>query len=448
MDMTRTQSPLDSERLPMSAQLDLLGTETTDWQEQMTLIVDMMREMSRQTDPQEMNRAYRERMRRLRHTDASLSLSRRGLEVPQFRITRSSQWSEEINPWKEPDRLPLLEGGLLAELIYGDEPRLLNDLEVSPDDPAASYLTGHRSLMAIPMYDQGVALNMVVLLRNEPDAFRPEQFPQTVWVANLFGRATHNLVLSAELKEAYEAVDREMQVVADIQRSLLPSRMPDIPTMQLAASYQTSHRAGGDYYDFFPLADGCWGLLIADVSGHGTPAAVFMAVTHSLAHTYPGSHLPPGQLLEHVNRHLAALYTAHTDTFVTAFYGVYDPAARTLTYASAGHNPPRLKRCENGSLAQLDRARGLPLGIFPGQKYSQHTHQLVPGDQLVLYTDGITEAQNAAGQMFGLGRLDRVLENCAIGAPDLLKSVLAAVEEFTAGQPAHDDRTVLVAKIS
>jgi sigma-B regulation protein RsbU (phosphoserine phosphatase) len=119
-----------------------------------------------------------------------------------------------------------------------------------------------------------------------------------------------------------------------------------------------------------------------------------------------------------------------------------------LTYASAGHNPPRLKRCEDGTLALLNRARGLPLGVFPDERYHEATHQLVPGDQLVLYTDGITEAANAADELFGLSRLDKVLENCAVGASDLLRSVVAAVEQFTGGAPAHDDRTLLVAKIS
>lgn len=218
--------------------------------------------------------------------------------------------------------------------------------------------------------------------------------------------------------------------------------------MALAAYYQTSHRAGGDYYDFFPLPDGKWGILIADVSGHGTPAAVLMAITHSLAHSYPGMPTPPARLLDHVNRHLAARYTVDSDTFVTAFYGVYDPATRTLTYASAGHNPPRLKRCVDGTLDLLDGATALPLGIFPDRVYHERTHRLVPGDQLVLYTDGITEAHNERGEMFGLARLDKVLENCAIGAADILESVLSALKEFTGSQAIHDDRTLLVAKIS
>ena len=419
-----------------------------DWRERLDLIVETMKEMSRQTDPQEMSRAYGKRMRSLRPTDRLVSLSRRDLEYPWYRVTRCTTWKEEINPWKEKDRLPLLSGGLFAELLYGDEPRLFDEIELSDDDPAAEYVAGMGSMAAVPMYDQGVALNMILLFREEANAFNSEEFPEIVWMSNLFGRATHNLVLSEQLKAAYEAVDYEMKVVADIQRSLLPSKMPDIPTLSLAASYQTSHRAGGDYYDFFPLCDGKWGLLIADVSGHGTPAAVLMAVTHSLAHSYPGPAMPPSRLLEHVNHHLAARYTAQSDTFVTAFYGVYDPANRTLTYASAGHNPPRLKRCVDGTLALLDGTNGLPLGIAPGQTYREQTWQLVPGDQLVLYTDGITEAHNKHGKMFGLERLDKVLENCAIGAPDLLESVLSSLEQFTEGQPAHDDRTLLVAKVS
>ena len=129
-------------------------------------------------------------------------------------------------------------------------------------------------------------MNMVVSMRRQVNGFDPQRLPELVLTANLFGRATHNLVLSDEVKRAYEAVDRELKVVSDIQLSLLPERLPHIPTLEIAAHYQTSQRAGGDYYDFFKLPEGRWGILIADVSGHGTPAAVLMAVTHSIAHTF------------------------------------------------------------------------------------------------------------------------------------------------------------------
>jgi sigma-B regulation protein RsbU (phosphoserine phosphatase) len=418
-----------------------------DWRTQLDYIVETMREMSSQTDPQQMGKLYGKRMRNLIPMDASLSISRRELDAPLYRITRSSRWTEEVNPWKQREKLPLLSGGVLADLLYGDQPQLFDDFAVPPGDPAFDYLSGYRSVAAIPMYDKGVSLNMILLMRREPGAFNPEQFPSMVWQSNLYGRATHNLVLSEQLKEAYEEVDHELKVVAGIQQGLLPTHAPSIPGVGVATYYQTSQRAGGDYYDFFALPDGRWGMLIADVSGHGTPAAVIMAITHSLAHTFAGPHDRAGRLLEYLNDRLQGRYTRDS-SFVTAFHAIYDPATRLLSYASAGHNPPRLKRCDDGSLATLDQVAGLPLGIIGGEQYEEAAMTLVRGDQLVLYTDGITEAHDAAGKMFGVERLDGVLENCAVGADDLLRSVLDEVAAFTGGRPAHDDRTLLVLKIS
>ncbi|MFO0810877.1 MAG: SpoIIE family protein phosphatase [Gemmataceae bacterium] len=418
------------------------------WRQRLDLMVETMREISRQSDPQVIGRLYGERMRQLMPTDRYVALSRRDLTAPRYRITRATIWTEDINPWKERDRLPLFDRGLLGELLYVDRPRIIDDLQVAPDDPAREYLEGMRSLVAIPHFDGGVGVNMAVLMRVRPHAFDPEDLPELVQVNNLYGRATHNLVLAEQVKAAYEALDNEMKVVADLQRSLLPNPLPKIPTMGVAAHYQTSQRAGGDYYDFFPLPGGRWGILIADVSGHGTPAAVLMAVTHSIAHTYPGPATPPGELLAHVNRTLAGRYTSETGAFVTAFYAIYDPATRCLQYASAGHPPPRLKRCSDGTLALLDGVQSLPLGISETEQYPEAQLRLVQGDQIVFYTDGVTESTNASGEQFGLKRLDRVLANCSIGAGDLLKDVLRELESFTEGRPAVDDRTVLVAKVT
>jgi sigma-B regulation protein RsbU (phosphoserine phosphatase) len=426
----------------------VLPPQQGDWQQRLAQIVELVQDMSRQTDPQEMVRSYGEKVRLLLPSDRRISLSRRGLTAPQYRITRSTTWSANINPWKEKDRLPLLEGGLIAQLIYGDQPKIIDNLDVPANDPAAEYLGGHHSLMAIPMFDQGVALNMVILLRKEPAAFPKEELPQLVWMSNLFGRATSNLVLSDELQRAYQALDRELKTVGEIQRSLLPTRLPTIPTLDLATHYQPSQRAGGDYYDFFPLPTGKWGIFIADVSGHGTPAAVLMAVTHCIAHTHPGPPQPPAKVLAYLNRHLASMYTSQNENFVTAFYGVYDPADRTLTYACAGHNPPRLKRCQDGSLLALDRAGGFPLGITSEGAYDECVQQFQPGDQILFYTDGITEASNPEGKQFGTDRLDHVLENCSLQASALLEAVLRCVEEFANGHPADDDRTLIVARVS
>ena len=419
-----------------------------DWQRSVKLIDETMREMSLQTDPQAMVRAYGRRVRELMPADGWLSLSRRDLEAPWYRITRSSRWSEEINPWKERERLPLLQGGLLGELIYGDGPRLIDDVRFAPDDAAAEYLEGMRSLIAVPHYDEGVGRNMVVSMRKQPAAFSREKFPEWVWISNLFGRATQNLMLSERVKDAYAMVDKELKVVADIQRSLLPKALPRFPTLDLAAHYQTSHWAGGDYYDVFPMGEGRCGILIADVSGHGTPAAVLMAITHSIVHAHPGDPEPPGRLLTHINRHLCERYTADGETFVTAFYGIYDAYRRVIRYACAGHNPPRLMRCATGEITSLDGVQRLPLGIDAEVRYDEHVQDLQPGDQILFYTDGITEAEAPDGSQFGMDRLDRVLTQCTLNAANLIQSVLDAVDEHTAGLPAADDRTLLVAKVS
>ena len=151
-----------------------------DWRQRLAMITEMMREMSLQDDPQAMVRSYGERVRRLMPSDGWVSLSRRGLEPPRYRITRASIWTEPIDPWKQKDRLPLLEGGLLGELLHGDEPRIIDDIEplLKPDDPALEYLQGQRSLMAIPHYDKGVGLNMVVTMSKQPRAYDLEQFPE------------------------------------------------------------------------------------------------------------------------------------------------------------------------------------------------------------------------------------------------------------------------------
>lgn len=420
---------------------------TPTWQERLDLIVETMREMSTHTDPQAMVRDYAARMQQVHPTDRMVALSRRDTQPPFFRVTRSSDWKEDINPWREKHRLPVLQGGLLGELLYGERPRVIGDLQVDPSDPGYEYLEGMRSLMALPNFDRGEALNMVLMMQREPHAFDPRSLADMVWMSNLFGRATHNLVLHDELQQAYNLVDQEMQAVADIQRSLLPAQLPRIPNLELAAHYQTSRRAGGDYYDFFPLPGGRWGILIADVSGHGTPAAVIMAITHSIAHTHPGPPVPPRNLLNYVNWQLTSRYTTSFGAFVTAFYGIYDPATRELRYSCAGHNPPRVKNCHDGSITSLEPARNLPLGISEAEDYEESVYVLRPGDRVILYTDGITEAMNAHGEQFGIERLDAVLEACHPQAGQLIESVLAALDAFTGGRPPEDDRTILVARV-
>jgi sigma-B regulation protein RsbU (phosphoserine phosphatase) len=431
-----------------TAPTHLISNFTGSSQEQLDYIVATMREMSLQTDPQTMVLQYGARVRKLMGTERFISLSRRNLDAPKVTVTRSSMAIEEVNPWLHPHRLKVLEGGLLSELIWNDKPAILDEIHLDPDDPGYYLLEGIGSLAAIPLYDKGSSLNMVLLGRTQTFGFSHDLLAEHVWMSNLFGRATNSLVLAQELRKAYEAVDREMQVVAEIQQSLLPIALPNIPTLDLAVHYQTSKRAGGDYYDFFPLPDGRWGILVADVSGHGTPAAVIMAITHSIAHTLEGHPQPPSKLLAFVNDHLTHRYTGNNGTFVTAFYGIYDCPSRTLTYASAGHCPPRIRRGSDGMLESMDASRQLPLGIEAGQTYVDVTEHLKPGDTMFIYTDGITEARSPRGDFYGLSLLDDVLlSHTHRTAQILLDDALRSLNEFTKDKAPTDDRTLLAVAV-
>lgn len=435
----------------MDAGIHFYSNSAEDWRERLDYIVQTMKEVSQQRQPEDMVAAYARRMRASLPSHRFLSLSRRGVEPPKFVVARDIGEDEtDAQPrdvWSNRSELPVLEGGILGELIFSNTAHLLADFEPAEDDPAIEYLRGYRSLMAVPVFDDGQTMNLIVLLRREAKGFDAGLMPQMVWTSNLFGRATYNLVLRRELEQAYEAMDREMHVIADIQRALLPDELPAIPTLDLAAYYEPARRAGGDYYDFFPLSEGRWGILIADVSGHGSPAAVHMAITHALAHTRPERDVSPAQLLAYVNHQLASRYTADGGTFVTAFFGVYDPAERRLTYSSAGHPPPRVKRGRTDTVVALDEAGGIAMGIIPDAEYAIAEALFEPDDQLVFYTDGVTEAFSADHDMFGVERLDATLGACAPSAQGLIDDVLEKLKVFAKGREADDDRTLLVARV-
>ncbi len=417
---------------------------------QLQYMHQMMRDVSRQSEPQMLVRIYSDWIDRIHPSDGYIALSRRDLLSPWYRITRSQLWEDqgrEVNPWKQRDELPLLDRGFLGQLIYGEVARTVDDLDISTTDPAYEHLAGYRSLQAIPQFENGVCVNMVVRLSRQARAFDPRVLPMMVWSSNLFSRATKNLVLTDELRQAYALVDRELQAVSDIQKSLLPESLPPIPGVRLSSYYQTSHHAGGDYYDCFDLGDGRFGVLIADVSGHGTPAAVMMAVTHAIAHNGATTPDPPASLMTFLNQRLSRRYT-HKGMFVTAFYGVYDSKTRSLVYCSAGHNPPRVYR-NDGSIVALNAHRHLPLGIIDDEVFEDASFVFSPGDVLVLYTDGITEARAKSDELFGIDRLDESIGRACSQvshAPDqVVDRIVRAVQEYSGYTAPRDDQTLLVA---
>lgn len=432
------------EAASMTRTTNFFDTQAHDWRERLAISVEVMRELSSYADPREMYRVFSHRMGQLFPTSRQITLSRRGVKKPQVRVTRFSHWRVSADPMISQRKFPVYSGGLFAELLYADEPQLLDELHLGDDDPAAAYLEGQQSLLAIPIFEGGVAQHMIVLTRESPAAFAPEQVPELVWMTNLFGRATQSLVLSQALQESFNDAAAELQAIAELQHSLLPRETPTLPDLEVAAHYSTANRAGGDYYDFFPQADGSLGVLIADVSGHGAPAAVLMAITHSIAHAATAPTGDPSAFLLHLNKHLADRYNQASGSFVTAFYLVHDPRRRTLRYASAGHVPPRVFK-RDGSVIGLNRVQRLPLGINPqNHDYPEHASEFLPGETCIMFTDGVTDAVNARGSVFGSDRLHKLPVNSAGSASDILARLMAELDRFTNATPQSDDRTVVV----
>jgi sigma-B regulation protein RsbU (phosphoserine phosphatase) len=418
------------------------------WQEELEIIDRTMKAISGVTDPEKLVEVYWNGIGKLITMGHYVAISRRNVQPPFYLVTRSSRFTEHPNPWTQRELLPMLSGGILGEIAYANRPMLIENLpdRLSEDDPGRFYLEGFQQAVALPQYDDGEGINVTLMLVPPGVEIEHAMIPMLHWQSGLFGRGTQNLVLRNQLADALDSLNRELEVVGAIQRSLLPTTLPDIRGFELAADYRTSARAGGDYYDFFALDDGSVGIFIADVAGHGTPAAVLMAITHAIAHAHPSKLTPPGMLLNYLNQRLARAYT-RGGAFVTAFYAVLDSSGRKLTYARAGHNPPRLAR--DGRILSLEGQGGLPLGILEEKDYGQSTIVLEPGDLLLLYTDGITEAAapTIAGkerELFGLERLDALLLECPVHTPaQCISLIQESVASFSGNAPPTDDQTLL-----
>ena len=211
-------------------------------------VTDIMRELSRLTDPDDAAELYGNGLQKLNLVprDRYVGISRRDLAAPQYRVTRYSEWKEHPNPWTERHKLPLLSGGFLADILYSNQPAIIPDLQsrVIPSDPAYEYLKEMSLLIGLPHFDTGESINFGIILCRDCDNYPFDSVPMMLWMANLWGRATLNLVNKQKLDAAYKSLDRELKVVGEIQKSLLPRTLPTIPGIDMAAHYQTSAAPG------------------------------------------------------------------------------------------------------------------------------------------------------------------------------------------------------------
>ena len=243
---------------------------------------------------------------------------------------------------------------------------------------------------------------------------------------------------------ALQKTFQELALARSIQASFLPETIPNLPGWQLTAALEPARQIAGDFYDFIHLSEGKLGVLIADVADKGLGSALYMALSGTLIRTFATDHAQePADVLKTVNQHI--LRNARANLFVTVFFGVLDPNNGTFSYANAGHNPPFLVG-ENNGIKMLENT-GMPLGIDELNEWSQREITISPGEMLLMYTDGVTDAQNDLGEFIDRKIiLNTLQENITKPAQEVQQSILDKIHHFVGEAPAFDDLTLVVVK--
>ncbi len=248
--------------------------------------------------------------------------------------------------------------------------------------------------------------------------------------------------LERDVRRSRDDLERELTSAARMQRLLLPPTLPVHERVAFAAFYQTSRYAGGDYYDVIAIGPDRFAVVVADVSGHGAPAAIVMAMFRAVLHSYPGVPDDPAAVLQHINGHFR--YMHGSSTFATAVFAVVDVGRRTLRLACAGHPPPLLVRRDR-TVAPLAVRSTLPLLLMPLADIPVVESSLEPSDRVVFYTDGITERQRADGGMYDDERFQAALAGAGVGTSQaIVDHVVADLEAFALGHEPEDDQTLVV----
>ncbi|MDD5225906.1 MAG: SpoIIE family protein phosphatase [Candidatus Omnitrophica bacterium] len=281
-----------------------------------------------------------------------------------------------------------------------------------------------------------------------------ERFVETEFdrISDIFNKMTGSLKrmmleLAATVRE-HERVRRELEIATEIQKSIFPEHPPEVEGLEIEAKSVPAKEVGGDYYDFFPVFSGeHMGFIIADASGKGLPGTLYMTRSRSVFRVVSSEEAHPGEILSRSNSYIAADASSGKGMFITVLFLLYDKTKKQMTCANAGHYPPLWFKAKEKVFAEIT-VSGIPVGILPGQSYAEETIQLASQDLLVMYTDGVTEAKAAHGEMFGVERLKRlVAENSSLSAHDLFAKIEAGIKAFIGEAPPFDDLTLMVIRV-
>ena len=330
--------------------------------------------------------------------------------------------------------------GLIGQVALTSEPVTSPDVRKNPNYINARSET--RSEMVAPIISNTEVIGVFDLESDELNAYSEDDLEVLMLLASQVAIIIEKVMLHEQLIEK-KRLEGQLEVARQVQLELLPARDPQLDGYDISAYNFPTEEVSGDYYDWVRIYDDQIGLVIADVSGKGVPAALLMAFLRASLRAATHIGYSPHISMAKVNYLLWE--SIERNQFVTAFYGILDVTNKTLAYTNAGHNPPILLK-QNGDLSFIDRG-SVPLGMFRDTRYHEYYLTTEPGDILMLYTDGVTEAQNPQGEEFGRDRLAKAVKlNRQLGARELITAVHAEVLEWTDGRGATDDVTFFVIK--
>ena len=338
--------------------------------------------------------------------------------------------------------------GLVGYSAQHKEPVLVPD--VCKDERYIELNPETRSELVVPLIYQGRVIGVLDIEHTRVRYFTDEHVRTISTLAAQIAIAIENARLYERIAAQERRLQKDMDLARELQFRLLPHCCPSLPTAGVAARFAPARSIGGDLYDFVhysphPLTgeDGKLGIAIGDVSGKGAPAALYAALSSGILRSLAAEHPTPADMLTRIN---ASLSERPVDgQFISMIYGVWDGNARTLRIANSGL--PRPIYCRNGKVERID-AMGLPMGMFDHADYDEVTYHASPGDVFVFFSDGILDAQNSAGEMFGRTRLEKVVaQNCGKSANELVDAIFRASSKHAAGEEAFDDRTVVAMKV-
>lgn len=320
--------------------------------------------------------------------------------------------------------------------------RAINIVECTRLQESARQAGDNRGLLfhaSLPLRVEGQAVGVLNFATHEWQFLSAADLELLSTAGEYVSSALERARLYDHARQQKSRLERELNMARSVQASLIPKTLPELVPFHLAATWRSAREVAGDFYDVFQFSDDHWGILVADVADKGAPAALYMAITRSLVRTYAARLNSPGDLLKAVNQELNQQNSS--GMFVTIFCAAVDTEKEILTYALAGHNPPLVRRI-SGKVETLPRG-GPALGVFPQAVYQDQVLVLNPGDTLLVYTDGVTDALNATGDDFGLQRL----EAAVVAAPEMgervLDHVLQELETFCGPALQYDDITLL-----